>query len=319
MWPTRPDNWRCNGFFGQHDILNLASLIARFEPVKLAVPFEAIEAISRLKAPNVELVPMDYNDVWIRDTGPTVMVAPDSPSIALDWRFNSWGGLFSDASADDAVAGKVANFEQLETLRAPIVLEGGAILSDGQGTLILTEESILAEDRNPGLTRNEANRIFDEYLNIQNVIWIPAGLANDEAGGHIDNICAFASSELLLVASTTDKAHPSFERLEVAIDILRRAQSVRGKHFTIQKMPLPPAMHITKTEAAGFDAPEGTISRMCGDALATSHTNFYIANGAVLVPTFDCETDAAAVSIVGDAFPDRQVMNRTGIVGGSNS
>lgn len=308
MWPTRPDNWRCNGHYGQRDILNLASLIARFEPVKLAVPFEAMDAVNLQIAPNVELVPMDFDDVWVRDTGPTVMVAPDSPSIALDWKFNSWGGLFTDAAADDAVAGRIASFENLTTLKAPIVLEGGAILSDGQGTLILTEESVLAENRNPGLTRNEANKIFAKYFNIQNVIWIPAGLADDEAGGHIDNICAFASTELLIVASTTDKSHPSFERLEVAIGILRRAQSARGKPFIIQKIPLPPVTCITESEAAGFDAPKGTISRMCGDPLAPSHTNLYIINGAVLVPTFDCETDVAAVSIVGDAFPDRQVI-----------
>jgi agmatine deiminase len=308
MWPTRPDNWRCNGYFGQRDMLNLASLIARFEPVKLAVPSEAIAAVNGQIAPNVQLVPMDFDDIWVRDTGPTVMVAPDSPSIALDWRFNSWGGLFADAAADDAVAGKIASYEHLATLQAPIVLEGGAILSDGQGTLILTEESILAANRNPGLTRAEANKIFSEYFNIQNVIWVPAGLADDEAGGHIDNICAFASSELLLVSSTTDRSHPSFERLEVALDILKQAQSASGKHFIIQQIPLPPATRITETEAAGFDTPKGTISRKCGDPLAPSHTNFYIANGAVLVPTFDCETDATAVSIVSNAFPNRQVI-----------
>lgn len=308
MWPSRPDNWRCNAYFGQHDTLALAALISHFEPVRLAAQPSEVNKLRRQAPPSVAIVPMSYNDTWVRDTGPTTVVAPNAPPIAVDWKFNSWGGLFSDASEDDGVAAEIAAYENMKTIRAPIVLEGGAIISDGKGTLITTEEAVLADNRNPGLTRSEAEQIFRHYLNVENVVWLAAGLAHDESGGHVDNMCAFAAHGVVLIATTPDHAHPSFERCRIALETIRSAKSVGGTHYLIQEVPLPDATSITEWEAKGFDPPHGIIVRAAGSPLAPSHVNLCITNAAVFVPTFNCFSDGEAVTKIGAAFPDRCVV-----------
>ncbi len=308
MWPTRPDNWRSAAFFGQQDCLALASVIAEFEPVRLAVSSESsIEVKKRLHA-GVTVVPLLFDDVWVRDTGPITLVSENAPPVAVHWKFNSWGGLFDSTALDNEVASSIARYEDISVVRAPIVLEGGAIVTDGQGTVILTEESVINENRNPGLTKVEAEHVLAEYLNAEHVEWLPRGLANDEAGGHVDNVCAFTSPSTLLVAVTEDRSHPSYESLQVSGEILRRAKNKRGQPFTVIDVPLPPYTAITEEEARGFSAPQGGIVRLAGTPLAPSHINFYVATRAVLVPTFGCGSDKQALSIIAAAFPDRDVI-----------
>ncbi len=308
LWPTRADNWRCRGYFGQNDILALAGLIAHFEPVRLGVRSRDLAHLRRQVPPAVAVVAMDFDDVWVRDTGPTTLVSDSRPALAVDWKFNSWGGLFSESTADDGVASDIAGYEQLASVKAPIVLEGGAITSDGKGTIIVTEESVLAENRNPGLTRSEAEEIFRRFLNVQTVIWLPLGLNHDEAGGHVDNVCAFASERVVLVASTGDKTHPSYDRVGVAKDILAHSRNAFGQQFSIVEVPLPDSTFITAAEAQGFESPHGKIVRASGSALAPSHINFYATQGAVFVPTFNSPSDEAAVNIIAEAFPGRRIL-----------
>jgi agmatine deiminase len=308
LWPSRPDNWREAAYFGRQDTLALASYIAHFEPVRLGVPKGQASEIERSVPPNVRVVPMLFDDTWVRDTGPTVLVSNEARPVAVDWRFNSWGGLFSQSSLDDDVAQTIAQAEAFATVRGPIVLEGGAIVTDGRGTLIATAESILCSNRNPGLSQEDAEAVFREFLNITNVIWLPQGLANDESGGHIDNVCAFASERVLVVSSAPDPSHPSSERLRVAKDILRRARNTSNEQFELVEIPLPAPTAITAQEAAGFAAPAGTILRQAGCQLAPSHVNFYISNGAVFVPTFNSPTDDIALDILRKAFVGRAVV-----------
>lgn len=308
LWPTRADNWRSEAYFAQNDTLALAALIAHFEPVRLGAPASLGEDLRRRVPPNVEVVAIEFNDTWVRDTGPTTLVSEDGALLAIDWKFNSWGGLFNDSSADDTVAEQIAQHEHLPIVRAPIVLEGGAVLADGHGTIIVTEESVLADNRNPGLTRGEAERVFRSCLNATKVVWVPEGLAHDESGGHIDNVCAFASPRTILVAGTDDIAHPSFERLREAKRILTNATNSRGQAYEVVDMPLPDPMVIETAEAACFAAPHGTIVRTAGAPLAPSHVNLYVTEGAVFVPTFNTRTDRAALDVVRRAFPHQQIV-----------
>ncbi len=305
LWPTRPDNWRCNGYFAQNDMRALAASIAHFEPVRLGVPAADAPRLRKQLPASVTVVEMTFNDTWVRDTGPMTVVSEHQPAIAIDWKFNSWGGLFSQAADDDRVASEIARYEQLSSVRAPIVLEGGAVMSDGKGTLVTTEECVLAENRNPGLTRAEAEDIFRRFLNIRKVIWLPCGLSHDEAGGHVDNICAFASDRVLLVASTEDKSHPSYERVRQARDLLARSTNAAGQSFSLVDVPLPEATSITTEEAAGFSVADGTIVRAAGSPLAPSYINLYVTAKAVFVPTFNASADQSAIGIIATAFPDR--------------
>lgn len=308
MWPVRPDNWRDNAYFGQHDVLSIAALISGFEPVRLAVPEGLENKLSKRTPIGVHLVSMAYDDTWIRDTGPTILVASDGRRKAVDWKFNSWGGLFSSSSADDDVASKVAAYEGIEAVKAPIVLEGGAILPDGRGTLITTAECVCAENRNPGLDRKGAERVFKEFLNIERTVWIPNGIVNDEAGGHIDNLCLFASEDVLVVANEPDNAQPNHKRLAEAQKVLRSSTNARGRSYEIVLLDLPEMNPITEAEAAGFSTARGTIKRAPGSLLAPSYLNSCILNGAVIVPTFNQPADQTAIETMSRCFPSRKII-----------
>jgi agmatine/peptidylarginine deiminase len=143
LWPSRGDNWRHEASVAQHEVLSLAKEMGRFEPVRLGVPSKLLGDVSQAIPASVTAFPLDFDDTWVRDTGPTILIADDAPPIAVDWRFNSWGGLFNEAASDDAVAGRIAEIEGLPVIKAPMVLEGGAIISNGQGVLISTRESVL--------------------------------------------------------------------------------------------------------------------------------------------------------------------------------
>jgi agmatine deiminase len=304
----RPDNWRDRAYFARNDVRALAAMISHFEPVRLGAPADCVAELSAQVTREVTVVPLRYNDSWVRDTGPTVLVQEGGQCVAVDWRFNSWGGLFDEASEDDAVANQIADFEGMLHLQAPIVLEGGAIMGDGKGGLVVTEESVLSENRNPGLTRSEAERIFSQFLNVKAVTWLPRGLADDESGGHVDNVCAFADPKTLLLAATSDASHPSYERLVEARERLRHARRADGGDYQLIEVPLPEETQIVSHEAAGFDPPRGTIVRVAGTPLAPSHINFYVTNGAVFVPTFNGASDREALERIGSAFSNRQVV-----------
>lgn len=308
LWPSRPDNWRENALYGQRDMADLANLVAQYEPVSLGYNTIIDPTHTFSFHENVELFKTDYDDIWVRDTGPIFVANNGGRVCARDFRFNSWGGLFDASLDDDAVAGRIASREQIDCERVEVVLEGGAVATDGAGTIILTEESFLTANRNPGLSRLDAERILRQALCIDQVIWLACGLANDEAGGHVDNVCAFASETQLVVADTDDVSHPSYDRLKHAQEILLSARNTEGHRYQVARMPLPPATEITRMEAEGFEAAQGTIKRATGTPLAPSHVNFYVANGLVVVPTFDCATDAQALSVAEQYFRGRRVV-----------
>lgn len=307
LWPTRADNWREQGVPAQRAMVALANALAKFEPVTLGFSGRHAPVATDID-PTIMLWPVEYDDIWVRDTGPLWRLDAANKMTALDFRFNSWGGLFNSASNDDAVARQVAVREGRESVRSELVLEGGAIITDGQGTFFVTEESVLIDNRNPGLSRATVEVELRRMLGAQQFVWLPQGLAHDESGGHIDNICAFADRSTLLVVATDDNRHPSYQRVQEARAALHSARSVNGSPYRIIDVPLPGPTEISATEARGFAAAEGTIKRAAGTPLAPSHVNFYVANGVVVVPTFGCATDNAALEIIAKAFPNRRII-----------
>jgi Porphyromonas-type peptidyl-arginine deiminase len=162
----------------------IANLLAPHEPVTVGFASKSSPAAAFEFHPEVSFLKLEYDDIWVRDTGPIVLTRKDRTPVALDFKFNSWGGLFNQSSLDDALAGKIAAVEKIEILRSDLVLEGGAILTDGAGTIFVTEESVLNYNRNPGMKRDDAELVFRKFLNAKQTIWLPRGLAHDESGGH---------------------------------------------------------------------------------------------------------------------------------------
>lgn len=308
LWPTRPDNWRDNALPAQQRMLQLANLLSRYEPVYLGHNFPIRDEFLSELSSEVRLFNCDYDDIWIRDTGPTFIFDSDHELSAVDWLFNSWGGLFDSAARDNALAEGIAKRENVPSRKLAVVLEGGAIVTDGRGTIITTEEAILAANRNPTLAKSDIEDIFLRELGCPNVIWLPTGLSNDEAGGHVDNVCAFADSGKIIISHTQDVTHPSYHSLREAENIIRRSKNAANEPFEIIRIPLPPMTVISASEADGFAPSHGTIRRSKGSPLAPSHVNFYLANDVVVAPIFDLPSDEGAIEILKAVFSNQRTV-----------
>jgi agmatine deiminase len=182
------------------------------------------------------------------------------------------------------------------------VLEGGALQTDGVGTLITTESVLLNPNRNAGLTRRLAERMLRQRLGIQKVIWLPKGLQSDETGGHVDNVCVFVDEAHVVVAVGEDKSSRE------AMEFLRSQTDALGRRLRLTLVPLPVVPPMTVEEAAGIRPSGAAISRNAGDALAASYVNFYQGNGLLLAPTFGVSTDEPAVDALSEALPHREVI-----------
>jgi len=207
IWPERTDNWRLGAKPAQNAFAEIASAIAEFEPVTMSVSNEQFSNARQMLPDYIRVVEMANNDSWMRDVGPTFLVNDKGEVRAVDWEFNSWGGLVDGLyfpwDQDDKIAQKVCEIENVDTYRTDgFILEGGSIHVDGEGTCIVTEECLLSEGRNSHLTKEEIEGELKEYLNIEKIIWIKNGIYNDETNGHVDNICCFARPGEMLLAWT---------------------------------------------------------------------------------------------------------------------
>jgi agmatine deiminase len=325
LWPERPDNWRLGGKPAQQAFVAVAAAIADSERVSVGVSAGQFANARRLLPPQVRVVEVSSNDAWMRDVGPTFVVNGRGGVRGVDWIFNAWGGLdgglYFPWDKDDAVAQKVLEIEGRDRYRAPFVLEGGAIHVDGQGTLLTTEECLLNRNRNPHLTRDDIERLLARYLGIETVVWLGRGVHLDETDGHVDNLCAFTRPGEVVLTWTDDRRDPQYEISRDAYERLMQARDARGRRFKVHKIVQPGPLHMTKAEAEGVDAAEGTQPRQAGARLAASYVNFYIGTRRVVVPLLDAKRDGAALRKLKTLFPRREVVGVPGreiLLGGGN-
>lgn len=325
LWPERPDNWRLGAKPAQRVFANVATAIARFTPVTMGVSRGQFLNARHLLPPEVRVVELAYDDAWVRDCGPTFVVNAAGQVRLVDWDFNAWGGLegglYFPWDQDALVAQKVAELERVPRYKAPLVLEGGSIHVDGEGTLITTRECLLHPNRNPGLSQTEIETFLKDYLNVETIIWLERGVYNDETNGHVDNICCYIRPGVVALTWTEDREDPQYAISLENYEILRQATDARGRALEIHKIHQPDPIIITAEEAAGVDSVDGTLPREEGDRMAASYINFLISNGGVIVPTFDDPHDAAALAQLQALFPERQVVGvpaREILLGGGN-
>lgn len=326
LWPERGDNWRLGAAPARQCFVRIAAAISRFEPVTMGVSADHYEdARYRLPAP-VRLVEMAHDDAWMRDVGPTFVVRDDRGEVrGVDWPFNAWGGLagglYFPWQADDRVAAKVLEIERLDRYRAPLVLEGGAIHVDGEGTLLTTGECLLNPNRNPTLSKGAIETHLRDFLNVEKIIWLPRGVYADETDGHVDNLCCFARAGVVLLTWTDDPQDPVYGICREAHAILSRERDANDRSFEIHPIHQPGPLFMSAEESAGLTFSSAAKPRRPGDRLAASYINFYIANGGVVMPLFDDPYDAAALETVRKCFPEREVVGlpaREVLLGGGN-
>ncbi len=324
VWPERTDNWRLGAKPAQDAFAAVAEAIAASEPVTMAASDSQFENCRALLPPEVRVVEISTDDAWLRDTGPTFVVGGGGRR-GVDWRFNAWGGteggLYFPWDRDDRVAAKVLEIEGDDRYRAPIVLEGGAIHVDGEGTVLSTEECLLNPNRNPDLSREQIERALLDYLGAEKVIWLGAGVFEDETDGHVDNLACFARPGTVLLTWTDDEDDPQHPISLDARDRLEAATDARGRPLEIVLLPSPGPLAISPEEAEGVDTAEGTIPRRAGNRLAASYVNFYLGNSHVVYPLLDPRHDEEAAAILRRVFHGREVVGvpaREILLGGGN-
>jgi agmatine deiminase len=325
LWPERSDNWRLGAKPAQAAFAAVAAAIAGGEPVTVGVSAAQFENARARLPRKIRVVELSSNDAWMRDCGPTFVIDHKGRRRGIDWTFNAWGGLqgglYFPWDKDDEVAQKVLELEGADRYRTSLVMEGGAIHVDGQGTCLTTEECLLNPNRNPHLSRVEIEEQLRRYLSVSTVIWLDKGVYRDETGGHIDELACFTSPGHVALTWTDDRSDPQFEISEDAYQRLRHAKDARGRRLEVHKIHQPGPLFMTAEEAAGIDAHDGSHPRRAGDRLAASYVNFYIANKCVVMPLYDKRSDAAAMRALKRLFPRRKVLGvptREVLLGGGN-
>ncbi len=324
-WPERPDNWRLGAVPAQEAFAAVAEAIAVSEPVTMAVSKAQFERCREMLSAAIRVVEVSTDDAWMRDTGPTFVVDGEGGKRGVDWRFNAWGGhrggLYASWERDDRVAAKVLEIEGAKRYRAPLVLEGGSIHVDGEGTVLTTEECLLNPNRNPDLSREQVERALRHYLGAEKVVWLGRGVFEDETDGHVDNLACFVRPGVVVLTWAEDESDPQHAISREARERLEAATDARGRPFEIVTVPSPAPLAMTEEEAAGVESAAGTVPRRAGDRLAASYVNFYLANSRVVFPLLDQGTDGEAEEALRGCFPEREVVGlpaREILLGGGN-
>ncbi|WP_261859091.1 agmatine deiminase [Photobacterium sanguinicancri] len=323
-WPERTDNWRYGGKPAQATFVAVATAIAKTTPVTMVVSAHQFENARAMLPSDIQLLEMSTDDSWMRDIGPSYVVNDNGERRGVDWHFNAWGGLLDGLyfpwDKDDAVARKVCETLGDNSYRAPIVLEGGSIHVDGEGTLYTTEECLLHPSRNPDLSREQIEAVLKEHLAIDKIIWIPQGLFNDETNGHVDNLIHVVRPGEIALTWCDDENDPQYPISRMALDILETETDAKGRRIKVHKLPMPGPLFITEDEAGGIDASDG-MERVAGERLAGSYANYLISNKHIVYPLLDKNHDAEVADMLGTIYPGYQVSGvnaREILLGGGN-
>ncbi len=324
-WPERADTWRQAAAPAQVAFAAVAAAIDETEPVTMAVSPGQLAQARSLLPDSISLVEVATNDAWMRDIGPTFVVDGAGHRRGVDWIFNAWGGLegglYAPWDDDDRAAAAVLASEGDDRYRAPLVLEGGSIHVDGEGTLLTTEECLLNPNRNPGLDRTDIEGYLRAYTGAEAIIWLGAGVYDDETDGHIDNLACFVRPGEVALTWTDDRDDPQYEISLDARHRLEQAVDARGRSFEVHLVHQPGPLTMTDAEAAGIAPGPDAKPRPGGSRLAASYVNFYLANDRIVMPLLDERTDDQARHTLARLFPERSVVGvpaREILLGGGN-
>jgi agmatine deiminase len=250
---------------------------------------------------DMHIIPLD--DVWARDNGPIFVTNDRGELVITDWTFNGWGNRF-DHALDNMVPSIIGESLNIPVHKAPLVLEGGAVEVNGQGTFMATRSSIMDTHRNPGKTQEDIEAILSEYLDVDHFIWLTgAGRGECEKWGdttdsHIDIVARFTNESTVLYNWTDDRSDPRYNMFATHLDELREATNAKGEPLSLIPLPVP--------KNGVFQIAKESIWRSSRYTDA-AYSNYLVANGVVLVPVFGNVYDEEAKSIIKEQFPDREI------------
>ena len=311
-WPHKEASWpgKIKSIYPNYSLF--VKEIAKSEHVCINVNDDAMKefAIANLNKAEVDLKKVTFylnptNDAWCRDHGPAFLINPAAKEkkIIVDWNYNAWGDKYPPYDLDDVIPTRIAQQLGIPVYHPGIIMEGGSVEFNGEGTVLTSTCCLLNENRNPHLTRDDVEMYLHDYYGVKQVLWVEEGIAGDDTDGHIDDTVRFVNGDTVLTVIEENKNDENYEPLQQNLQQLSKMRVANGRQLNIVELPMPdPVIYENQR-------------------LPASYANFYITNGSVIVPVFHCRNDDKALQIIQSCFPGRDVVgiDSTDIIWGLGS
>ncbi|MBN8704916.1 MAG: agmatine deiminase family protein [Bacteroidetes bacterium] len=298
-WPHKEASWP-----GKIDTIypvyaDFIKILATGERVCINVADDAMKnhALKYLSAngtdlSKVEFYPFPTNDAWCRDHGPAFLVNPSAPEpkIVIDWDYNAWGDKYPPYDLDDIIPTLIGRKFGYPVFKPGIVMEGGSVEFNGKGTLLTTSACLLNPNRNPHLNQDEIEGFLRDYYAVDHILWLGDGIVGDDTDGHIDDLTRFVNHDTVVTVIESNKKDENYDILQDNLKELNKMRLESGKQMNVVELPMPDSIIFEDQR------------------LPASYANFYIANSAVIVPTYRCKQDDQALDILSSVFKDRKVI-----------
>lgn len=302
-WPCREEAFGPLFAAAKEEWAEVARAIAHFEPVTVVARPEDADDARTMCGEGVEVLALALDDSWIRDNGPIFVRDERGAVAAVGFGFDGWNEQFAPYDADALVPQRVAAAWGARFYQAPFVLEGGAFNTDGEGTLLTTEQCLL-HNRNLGMAKRDYEEALSEWLGIEQVVWLPFGLVEDSGplstSGHVDDVAQFIAPGVVL-AQTASPGDPNYSRLQENLAVLAQASDAAGRRLKVVEMDLLP--HV-KGVGAGLDLRVPGATKL----MPAPYVNLVFVNGGVLLPRLDVEGEDDAYARIGEVLPGREVV-----------
>jgi agmatine deiminase len=311
-WPHKEASWPGKIETIYPPYCHFIQALAEHEEVHINIVNEEMKTFAQEKlgpmsipAGRVKFYTHPTNDAWCRDHGPAFLVNPSAsqPRIIIDWNYNAWGNKYPPFDLDDRIPTLIATAYEIPVLYPDIIMEGGSVDFNGNGTLITSESCLLNQNRNPLLSRSGIEAYLEAYYGVDQILWVKDGIVGDDTDGHIDDTVRFFNEDSVLAVVEEDKSDDNYEILQRNLSDLKSMRLLNGKQLNVVELPMPDKIFYENQR------------------LPASYANFYIANGLVVVPTYRSGRDEKALRIIQEAFPDRKVLgiDSTDIIWGLGS
>ncbi len=311
-WPHKEASWPGKIDKIYPNYCQFIKEVTNSEIVRINVADENMKqfAIQQLQKQDVNLNKIEFffhptNDAWCRDHGPAFLINPSAKEkkAVVDWNYNAWGNKYPPYDLDDVVPTLIANHFNLPLFNPGIIMEGGSVEFNGKGTLLTSTSCLLNKNRNPDLTINDIEIFLSDYYGVEQILWVEDGIIGDDTDGHIDDTVRFVNEDTVLTVIEDNKQDENYHILQHNRKQLQQMRLLNGKQLNIIELPMPDAVVYEDQR------------------LPASYANFYIANHAIIVPTFRCAKDDKALQIIQESFKDRKVVgiDSTDIIWGLGS
>ena len=301
-WPANKDSCPKTYHKLQDKFGEVAAAVSRYERVRINAPMLAHMNIRLSIADNegdlsqVEIYEHTTNDVWCRDHGPIFIKHKETGKVAVtDCEFNAWGGKFPPFHLDNAIPEKAANVLKMDRFASKMILEGGAIETNGKGVLITTEAVLLNKNRNAGMSKADVEKELKAMLGVESIFWLKNGIAGDDTDGHIDDMVRFVREDAVICMVETKETDPNYKVLKENRERLNDLRTLSGERVEVIEIEMPQPIEVK----------DWRLSR-----LPASYANFLVVNNAVLVPMFGHKKkDPAAEDKIAECFPGREIIS----------